>query len=348
MNSTRMSNILFFTLLGVVTVTFLYVLRPFFFPIFWAAVLASIFEPLHKRIAGKLVYPDLAASATLLTIILIIIIPSVIIGSLLLRESIEIYNSLGAANGGDFEQSIKGFLNTIQHDVLVLRLHIDEAVVAEKVSEIARGIANYILVSLTDLTQNTLIFLLQFAVMLYTLFYFIRDGEHFWEMAVGIIPLGKGRERILSERFVRTAKSTLKVTVIIGGLQGLFGVGLLYLMGVEDAVVWGVLMVLASILPSGSIIIWGPIGLVLLVTGYIWEGIVVLAAFSVFIAIVDAYLRPRLVGKDIEIHPLLIFLSTFGGMAIFGISGFVIGPVIATLFLAIWKMHEDYYEDQLS
>ncbi len=222
--------------------------------------------------------------------------------------------------------------------------HVDKALLIAKTAEIARSITNYIFVNLTALTQNTLGFLVKFAIMLYTLFFFIRDGDKFLGMAMRIFPLGKGREKLLYDRFFVTARSTLKVTLIIGGIQGALG-GIVFLItGIEGALIWGLLMVIMAVVPVvGCSIIWGPAGILMLLTGHIWEGILILATGVLVISTIDNLLRPILIGQDVEMHPLLIFLSTLGGIVVFGFSGFVIGPIIASMLLAIWEMYDEFF-----
>lgn len=343
MNSNRLNGVLPPVLLGLATIVFLYVLRPFFMPVFWAIVIAAIFEPLYEGFQRKFSHADLSAALTFAIVVLIIVIPAFIVGYLLLAESVSMYRALGEADGGQFGRQISGAVDAFRHNAVVRRLGVEEAAWVEKISDVARGIADYILASLTNLTQNTLVFLLRFAVMLYTLFYCIRDGKRFREIVKRLLPLDRGRGEILYDRFVITARSTVKVTLIIGGVQGIFGALLLLLLGIQGALIWGVLMFLASVLPSGSVIIWAPIGVILILTGHVWEGIATILSCTLLIGFIDAYLRPRLVGQDIQMHPLLIFLSTFGGLAVFGISGFVLGPIVTALLSAIIEMYENDY-----
>jgi predicted PurR-regulated permease PerM len=184
--------------------------------------------------------------------------------------------------------------------------------------------------------------------MLYTLFFFIRDGDKFLGMAMRVLSLGQEREKVLYERFVATARATLKVTMIIGGLQGSLGGLMFWVTGIEGALVWGVVMILFSIVPVvGCSIIWIPAGVIMLLMGHFWKGILILA-FGVFvISMVDNLLRPILLGRDVQMHPLLIFLSTLGGLSLFGFSGFVIGPIITSLLLAMWAMY-DQFRDAVS
>ena len=342
-NTMKESNIPFFVILGIVTILFLYLLQPFFFPIFWAAVIAGVFRPLYIRINGKLNRPNLSTAILFLLIALIILLPAGIVGTLVFNESVQIYEKL-SPDTKHMDRSIQRLINSIADNSLARLFHINKAMLIAKTTEVAQGITNYIFVHLTELTQNTLGLLVKFAIMLYTLFFFVRDGDRFLRMVMKILPLGMGREKLLYERFIVTARSTLKVTLIIGGIQGALG-GIVFLVtDVEGALIWGLLMILMAIVPLvGCSIIWAPAGILMLLTGHIWEGILILAVGFLVISTVDNVLRPILIGKDVEMHPLLIFLSTLGGIILFGFSGFVIGPVITSLLIAIWEMYEEFY-----
>jgi len=345
-NTMKESNIPFFVILGIVTILFLYLLQPFFFPIFWAAVIAGVFRPLYIRINGKLNRPNLSTAILFLLIALIILLPAGIVGTLVFNESVQIYEKL-SPDTKHMDRSIQRLINSIADNSLARLFHINKAMLIAKTTEVAQGITNYIFVHLTELTQNTLGLLVKFAIMLYTLFFFVRDGDRFLRMVMKILPLGMGREKLLYERFIVTARSTLKVTLIIGGIQGTLG-GIVFLVtDVEGALIWGLLMILMAIVPLvGCSIIWAPAGILMLLTGHIWEGVLILAVGFLVISTVDNVLRPILIGKDVEMHPLLIFLSTLGGIILFGFSGFVIGPVITSLLIAIWEMYEEFYRKE--
>jgi len=257
------------------------------------------------------------------------------------------YESLGT-DSGTIENTVKSITGAVKDNPYVARLHIDEQFLTEKFSEIARSISNYIFVQLKALTQNTLAFLVQFAVMLYTLFFFIRDGDKFLGMVTRVLSLGQEREKVLYEHFMTTARATLKVTLIIVGIQGSLGGLIFWVTGIEGAIIWGVVMILFSIVPVvGCSIVWIPAGVIMLLMGHFWKGIIILT-FGVFaISMVDNFLRPMLIGRDVQMHPLLIFLSTLGGISLFGISGFVIGPIITSLVLAMWAMY-DQFRDTVS
>ncbi len=344
MGPLKNGNVPFYILMGLVSLLFLYLLKPFFFPLFWAAVIAGIFRPFYRRIDRRLNRPSLSTLLVFLVIAVIILLPAGIVGTLVFNESVQLYGRLGP-DPKNIDKGFQHIIDVIADNPLADLFNIDKAVLIEKTAEVLRSVTNYIFVHLTALTQNTLGLLVQFAIMLYTLFFFIRDGEKFLRTAMRILPLGGGRERLLYDRFVTTARSTLKVTLIIGGIQGVLG-GIVFLItGIEGALIWGLLMIIMAVVPVvGCSIIWGPAGILMLLTGHIWEGILILASGVFVISMVDNLLRPLLIGKDVEMHPLLIFLSTLGGIILFGFSGFVIGPIITSMLLAIWDMYVEFQE----
>ena len=163
--------------------------------------------------------------------------------------------------------------------------------------------------------------------MLYTLFYFIRDGEKFLGKAVRVFSLGQEREKVLYERFVADGRATLKVTLIIGGIQGTLGGLIFWLTGIEGPLMWGIVMIFTAIVPVvGCSIIWVPAGVIMMITGHFLKGVIILTFGVLVISMVDHFLRPILIGRDVQMHPLMVFLSTLGGLSLFGFSGFIIGP----------------------
>ncbi len=344
MGSLKNGNIPFFVLLGLVTLLFLYLLKPFFFPLFWAVVIAAIFQPLYRRINRRLNRPSLSTLLIFLVIAVMILLPAGVVGTLVFNESRQIYGML-SPDPKKIDLGFQNIIGLIVDNPLAGLFNIDKFLLMEKTAEVLRSVTNYIFVHLTTLTQNTLGFLVQFAIMFYALFFFVRDGEKFLRTAMRILPLGMGRERLLYNRFVATARSTLKVTLIIGGIQGVLGGTVFLITDIEGAVIWGLLMIIMAVVPVvGCSIIWGPAGILMLLSGKIWEGLLILAFGAFVISMVDNLLRPILIGKDVEMHPLLIFLSSLGGIVLFGFSGFVIGPIITSMLLAIWDMYEEFQQ----
>ena len=331
-------KIIFFLLLAIITFFFGYILKPFFFAIFWAVLLTAIFAPLYRLLERKIKNPSLCAGLTLSTVLLTLILPVGLILTLLVGESIDLYASLNSKSSS-WIHSVTTVLNALSGHPLLAQFNLDQQFITDKSVELIKAASEFLFKNLSAFTQNTLLFFVKFAVMLYCLFYFLRDGKELLHTVSHYLPVGERHlNRFISE-FLTTAKATLKFTFVIGGIQGLLGGLIFYITGIERALVWGVLMFGLSIVPAaGSAIIWVPAGVLMLFFGHIWQGVVILVFGAVVISSIDNLLRPILLGKDIQMHSLLIFLSTLGGIAVFGFSGFVLGPVIASFFLAVWKL----------
>jgi len=334
---------IFLAILMIGTIAFLWLLKPFAYPIFWAAVVAGLFGPLYKRVNRKLGHPNVSTAIMLVVAVFVIILPLAVIASVLLAQAIDMYSALKDTE--DIQQKAQGIINLLKGNPYLQKLDLDEKALTEKFYDISGSISKYIVGYLTDLTQNTLLLIINFVVMLYCLFFFIRDGDRILRGALYILELKDEIGNRLYERFTSTARATLKGTLIIGLIQGTMGGILFWAVGINSAIVWGVIMVLAAMIPGiGCAIIWAPAALIMLATGHVWEGIVILAAGTLVISSIDNILRPLLVGKDTQMHPLLIFLSTIGGIAVFGVSGFVIGPIITALLSTLWEIYEKHYQ----
>jgi len=331
-------KLIFVLLLGFVTFLFGHILKPFFFAIFWAILLAAIFSPLYKWLQLRFKSPNLCAGLSLVAVLITLILPAGFILALLVGETLDLYQSIHSS-GGSWMNSINGVLNSLSNHPLLARFNMDQQFITDKTVDVLKVAANFFVKNLSALTGNTIVFFVEFAVMLYCLFYFLRDGKKLIETVTHYMPVNEQHMNTFISEFLVTSKATLKFTFIIGGIQGLMGGLIFYITGVDRALVWGVLMVGLSIVPAiGNSIIWAPAGIIMLLLGHVWQGIAILLFGAVVISSVDNLLRPILLGQDIQMHSLLIFLSTLGGIAAFGFSGFVLGPVVAAFFLVSWKM----------
>src|SRR3989338_4000035 len=292
MDFSKLRQAVFFVSLILVSIAFIYLTGSFAYPIFWAAIIASIFYPLHERLLRITRLPNFSSAITLLIIVFVILIPLTAIGTLLVGQSIDLYNSLDN-NKNQINSNIQNVSNWIQHNQLTARFHIDEQFWTEKMSEITRTIINFILNTLKSWTQNSVAFLVQTVIMFYALFFFLRDGKKMLKSLMHICPLGDENEALLYEKFTKTASATLKGTVVVGLIQGVIGSILFWATGIQGSVVWGLVMAAASILPPfGTGIIWLPAGIFMLVSGNIIAGIIILATGILVIGTIDNFLRP--------------------------------------------------------
>lgn len=340
MAGTAVRNVSLFLLVILTTLAFFAVVRDFLTPVFWAAVLAAVFHPLQRRYValwGGRRTP--AALSTIATILVLVVVPLALIGLAVSREAIALHDQLRT---GAFD--LRAPLERVQRlappviDALT-RLGLDLDGIARQLSNAAVGLTQFLGSKALAVGQNVLWFVALFFLALYVLFFFLRDGGRIVDAIVRALPLGDARERRLFARFAEVARATLKGTLVVGLVQGALGGLLFWLLGLPAPVFWGAVMTVLAVLPAlGPGLVWGPAAIIVLLRGEIVKGVVLLAAGVLIIGLVDNVLRPILVGRDTRMPDYLVLLATLGGLAVFGISGFVIGPIIAAFFLAVWEM----------
>ena len=344
MRFTTIQQSVFFGLLIIVTVGFLFLIRDFLMPVFWAIVFAIIFYPLYGwwlRVTRE--RPSLSSFLTIITITLLIFTPLFFLGSMVVKESVDYYQQFAA--GGTINILEKA---TVATDYLQ-QLGIEREQIQEGVASAAKAASSWLAAQAISFGQNTFKITLSFFFMLYLLFFTLRDGIKLRKRLIEILPLGYSKEKRLFKKFASTTRATIKGTFLIALIQGALGGMLFFAVGINAPFVWGSIMGVLSVIPAiGPGIIWLPAGIILLVSGSIWQGIFVLVAGGLVISLIDNALRPIFVGKDTEMPDFLILLSTFGGLSVFGITGFIIGPIIAAFFLSMWNMFEEEYKKDLS
>jgi predicted PurR-regulated permease PerM len=324
-------------LLGAVSAAFLWLTLDFIKPVFWAAVLAIIFDPLQRRILaltrGR---TTIAALTTTIVILLVVFIPLSLIGVAVSREAVALY---GRITAGDIDTNalIARFEPMIRD--LASRVGVDTRALETNFADAARDAAQLIASRAIVVGQNVLSVLAQTALMLYLLFFFLRDGAHLLSAIGGAIPLGSLRQGALFGRFAAVARATLKGTLVVGAVQGVLGGILFWIVGISSPVFWGVIMTVLSLVPLvGPALVWAPAAIIFLMTGAVAKGIVLLAGGALVVGTADNILRPLLVGRETRMPDYMVLLSTLGGLSVFGLAGFVAGPVIAALFLSVWDM----------
>jgi predicted PurR-regulated permease PerM len=339
----------FLLLVAAVTVAFGWVVAPFFSAVFWATVLAVLFMPLQRRLVtttGR--RPSLSALLTLIVILVIVILPTGLVTAALVQE---VVNLVARVKSGelDFAAQYQQLLKSLPAPIseYVMRLGgADLSGIRTRLSESLLGFSQVALGHVLNFGQNTFGFLLQLGLMLYVLFFLLRDGGELVRRIRAAVPLRDDLLRDLMNKFATAIRATVKGNIAVALVQGALGGLIFWFLGVEAPVLWGTLMALLSLLPAvGAGLVWGPVALYFLVTGSIWQG-VLLAAYGVLvIGLVDNILRPILVGKDTKMPDYVVLITTLGGIAVFGLVGFVVGPVIAALFIAVWEVVASYRAD---
>ena len=336
----------FIGLVVLVTLAFLGLLSDFAQPIFWAATFGVVFHPLQtyleRLLHGR---TSLAAMLTVIIVFFTVIIPALLIASVVVREAADFYARV--QSGEINPQALLTWLQSLlpQMGDFVERIGFDIDGIGKNLTAAAVAGSRFVGSMALTAGQNAARFLVMFFLMLYLLFFFMRDGKQLLELILHALPLGDDRERELFRKFGEVSRATIKGTLLVGLIQGFLGGMMFAILGIQGAVFWGVVMAVLSLLPVvGTGLVWGPVALILIASGAWQKGIVLIVFGVLVIGLVDNLLRPILVGRDTKMPDYLVLLSTLGGLTVFGVSGFVIGPVIAALFLSVWTMFQQEQE----
>ena len=307
-----------------------------------AAILAVLFSPLYRRLSRSMRHKKTpAALTTLLIILIIVILPSVAIAALLLQEGLGVYARMqaGELSVGRYMQQVLDALPAWATGLLERFGLTSLGSVQERLSSSFMQGMRFLAARAYDIGQNTFDFVVSFFIMLYLLFFMLRDGAELFRRIKDAIPLQDELQRNLFGKFANVIRATIKGSVVVALVQGALGGLIFWLLGIHAPVLWALLMAFLSLLPAvGTGLVWVPVAIYLLATGAVWQGIVLIAYGVLVIGLVDNVLRPLLVGKDTKMPDYVVLISTLGGMAIFGVSGFVIGPVVAAMFIAVWDI----------
>ena len=341
----NLQNISFIVLLSVVSLAFVGLLIDFLHPIFWAATLAVLFHPVFTRLLRFFSQKrSLAAFLTLLLICFTVLLPAWFVASSVVSEASILYTRIetGEINPAILFDWVRANLPAV--NAFFERIGVTAEEVKANLSGAAIKGSQYVGSLAIKAGQNAVRFSIMFCLMLYVLYFLLRDGDELLDQIVRALPLGDERERALFAKFAEVSRATMKGTLVIGLIQGFLGGLIFWILGIEGAVFWGTLMVILSLVPVvGASLIWIPAALIMLANGAIYKAAILVAFGVLVIGLVDNLLRPVLVGRDTRMPDYLVLLSTLGGLTVFGGSGFIIGPVIAALFLAVWVMFTEEY-----
>ena len=332
----------FLLLVIAISLAFAWILWPFFGVVLWGTILAILFAPLYRRLLKILGQRRTVSSlATVTIVLLIVILPLTLIGALLVQEGLSVYEKFqsGELNFGQYFQQVLGALPGWVSDLLDRFGLTNLRAMQERLSTgLVQG-GQFVAAQALNIGQNTFDLIVELIIVLYLLFFLVRDGDDLARRIRTAIPLHADQQRELFNSFTTVIRATVKGNVVVAIVQGALGGLIFWFLGVHAPVLWAVVMAFLSLLPAiGSALIWLPVAIYFLVTGATWQGLVLIAYGVLIIGLVDNLLRPFLVGKDTKMPDYIVLISTLGGMAIFGLNGFVIGPVIAAMFMAVWDI----------
>jgi predicted PurR-regulated permease PerM len=326
-----------------VTVLFLAVTWPFLKPLLLGALLAGLFHPLYRWITRLLGgRASLGAAVTLLVLFVLGLGPVSVFLGIVLQQALTMSDHaipwlnrhLGAATTFDLhewvEQKFPGLATYVPSQEQLL----------QQVGTAAKAAGTFLVGFASRMTATTAAFLLNLFVMLYAMFFFFRDGHKILERIFYYTPLNDEDETRMLTQFASITRATIKGTLVIGVIQGALAGIAFSVAGIEGAALWGTIMTILSIIPGvGAALVWVPAAIILFVTGQHLTAILLAAWCAAVVGTVDNFLRPVLVGRDAKMPDLLILIGTLGGLFLFGLIGFIVGPIVCGLFLTVWDIY---------
>lgn len=330
----------FLILLGIVSLLFALLLRPFWSAIFWATAITILFVPLQRYLLPRLGYRrNLSALLTLLICSIIVVLPVLLLISAFIQEGSNLYSMIQSQEirPGQFIDRVVSAVPFVPS--LMERTGIDTENIRAYLSSSAISMSELLAQQALSIGRDTLNFTVKLALMLYLAFFLLRDGEHLVKLMKAAVPLSEARKTLLFNKFVEVTRATIKGNLLVALVQGALGGLIFWILDIPGPVLWTVVMAFLSLIPAvGAALVWVPASIYLYASGDWLSASILVAYGALIIGLADNVLRPILVGRDTKLPDYIVLFSTMGGIALIGINGFVVGPLVAAVFLAFWNI----------
>ena len=349
MNRIKSNQAILLLLLLFISAIFFAMIRYFLMAIFLAALFSALAMPVFSRFerwfrGGK----SVSAAMTMLTLLLMVVFPLVTLFGIVAKQAVRIsrlavpWVQQQIIESATFDEQLRAL--PFYDD---LELYREE--IFQKAGELAGNTGSMLFNSISSFTYSAVNDLFLIFIFLYTMFFFLRDGKELLARALSLLPLTKSDQHRLLDKFLSVTRATIKGSMVVGIVQGSLAGLALHVAGIDSALFWATIMSLISVVPVlGPPLVWVPAVIYLAATGQYPQAIGVFLFCSIVVGQIDNILRPILIGRDTQMHELLIFFGTLGGIGLFGLFGFIIGPIVAALFMTIWEMYGESFSDYLT
>ena len=348
MKAETLHKIVLLTLVAAISALFVGMISQFLMPLFMAGLFSAIFSTPHQWLSQKLGgRKHVSALLIVLAVVVLLLAPIGLLIGIVVAQAIHISNSVTPWVQQFLQEPtiVTGYLQNLPYYDHILPYR---DILITKAGQLVGVMSAFLIDSLSSVTKMTINAIVGSALMLYAMFYFLNVGDAFLRRILYLLPLKDNDEMLLLHRFTSVTRATIKGVVVIGILQGTI-CGLAFaLAGFQGPVFWGTVMAVLSLVPIvGPTLVWIPALVILALNGDITGVIILITLCGGISGSLDNLLRPRLVGKDTAMHDLYVLFGTLGGIAMFGILGIIIGPIIAALFITIWEIYGKAFAEYL-
>lgn len=319
-----------------------WILWPFYGAILWALVIAAIFVPVYRRLLARLApRRNLAALLVMMLVLVVGVLPVALLTASLAREASIVYERI---DSGEWKPALylRGLFDALPAGATAMLERggvADFDVLQRRLTAAVAQASQFIATQAFGIGLDTFGFVASLGVTLYLAFFLVRDGDALARLAIQALPVPPQFKRELAEKFMAVVRATVKGSLLVAAIQGLLGGLAFWVLQVPGALLWSVVMAFLSLVPMvGAGLVWLPVAVYFMITGAPWAGLALVAYGVLVIGLADNLLRPVLVGKDAGLPDYVVMITTLGGMAVFGINGFIIGPTIAAMFIAVWHL----------
>jgi len=335
-------------LLLFISAVFLAMVWPFLMTIILAAIFAALARPLYRwlkrRFGGR---RSLAAAVTLLLLVFGVLLPLAGLIGAVTGEAIKVGETVKPWVQKQLRQPAE-FSELLEKIPFYDRILPYKETILLKAGELVGRFSSFLINSLSSVTVMTAQFIFLLFIFLYTMFFFLVDGDRILNWGMRYLPLKQEDGARMLDRFTSVTRATLKGVAVIGILQGTLTGAAFAVIGIPSAIFWGTVTAVMSLVPGvGTAIVWLPASIILASSGHYGQAIGLFVVCTLVVGGLDNFLRPRLVGQDTRMHELMILFGTLGGIMMFGVAGIIIGPIVSALVVTVWEIYGVAFKDSL-
>ncbi|MEZ4180387.1 MAG: AI-2E family transporter [Candidatus Doudnabacteria bacterium] len=337
----QLHSISFLTILVAVFLLMLWILKPFINILALALILSILFRPLYRLIYSKISNKSISSLLTVVAIVILVSVPIWLFGQIIYTELNNLYDRY---RSGDIFVNKDQIISQVPEQMRGVLINLSNDV-AGYVGKITSTLFN----SATDIISNIASFFVGLFMLLFVLYYLLRDGDTIKAVFMDISPISSNQENRLFSKIVSAVNGVVKGAFLIALVQASIATIGFWIFGIPKPFLWGMFTFVTAFVPNvGTSIALVPAIIYLVVTGHIPQAVGMLIWGAIFVGLIDNFLGPKLIGSSTRLHPVLVLLAVLGGLQFFGLLGFLIGPILMAVFVAMIEIYREEYKTFLS